>query len=314
MTPENLTVFIKQEAQSLGFIACGIATANPVPTPESARLYGWLQAGRHGEMGFMERHQALRLDPQVLAPGARSLIVVAFNYANAGQRPASGIARYACRPDYHPLIRARLRELMERIKAAGHPVNGRAFSDSAPLLERYWAWQAGIGWMGKNRMLITPGIGSWYLLGVLVTDLELQPDSPQVNRCGQCHRCLDACPGQALHETEGLDARRCIAYLTIEKRTPFNEEEQALCHQGGWLFGCDICQEVCPWNRFSQPADDPDFPTLPHLEHLDPRVFQTMTPDVFSDLTAGTALERTGLTALRRNSRALDVQTGTPRT
>lgn len=306
MTSDKLTAFIKQEALNLGFDACGIATAVPLPTLESDRFKAWLAEGFQGEMGYLERNLSKRLDPQELVPGARSLIVVTFNYSNKGQRPPSGIARYACRPDYHPLIRNRLYTLMDTIRAAGQPVNGRAFSDSAPLLERYWAQQAGLGWIGKNRLLIRPGVGSWFLLGVLVTDLTLVPDSPQESRCGSCRRCLEACPGQALDETKGLDARRCISYLTIEKKTPFEAFERSICAAGQWLFGCDTCQEVCPWNRFSQPAMEEAFPLLSKLVALDPATLKNMEPAAFTNLTAGTALERTGLACLQRNAQALE--------
>lgn len=306
MTPFELSAFVKREALNVGFSACGIALATPVQEAERRRFENWLSDGLHGEMTYLERNLSKRMDPRELVPGARSLIVVTLNYANDGQRPPSGIARYACRPDYHPFIRTRLRYLLDSIKAAGHPVNGRAFSDSAPLLERYWAQQAGLGWIGKNRLLIRPGVGSWLLLGVLVTDLELHPDSPQEDRCGRCHRCLDACPGQALDEIKGLNPKRCIAYLTIEKRTPLTTEEAAICAAGQWLYGCDSCQEVCPWNRFSQPADDPAFPLLENLVQLNPGNLKEMTASTFSNVALGTALERTGLTTLQRNGRALE--------
>lgn len=305
MTPADLTAFIKQEALNLGFDACGVAAATPVSPSEAARFNAWLAEGRQGEMRYLERNLSKRLDPVALVPGARSVIVVALNYATEGQRPASGIARYACRPDYHPIIRQRLRTLMERLEATGQPVRGRAFSDSAPLLERYWSHQAGLGWIGKNRLLIRPEAGSWFLLGLLVTDLELCADSPQPDRCGHCRRCLDACPGNALDETTGLDPRRCIAYLTIEKQSPLSDEERLICAAGQWLFGCDTCQEVCPWNRFSQPANDPAFPRLTKLEQLNLEALGEMTPATFASLAAGTALERTGLAALLRTKNAL---------
>jgi len=306
MTPSELTAFVKQEALNLGFSACGITQALSVPDHEQKLFHDWLAQGRQGEMTYLERNQGKRMDPRELVPGAKSLIVVTLNYANKGNRPASGIARYACRPDYHPLIRERLRTLLERIKETGQPLQGRAFSDSAPLFERFWAQQAGLGWIGKNRLLIRPGVGSWFLLGVLITDLELLPDSPQANRCGHCRQCLDACPGKALDEASGLDPRRCIAYLTIEKHRPFNADETSICAAGQWLYGCDSCQEVCPWNRFSQPSDDPSFPLLQELEALKPSKLMDMTPSTFATLTAGTALERTGLTALQRNYQALN--------
>jgi epoxyqueuosine reductase len=213
----------------------------------------------------------------------------------------TGIARYALFPDYHPLIRNKLHELLKSVNQQGLKVLGRAFADSAPVAERYWAEQAGLGWIGKNRQLILPGKGSWFLLGELVTDLALEYDKPGQSRCGSCRRCIEACPGKALDERLGLDARRCLSYLTIEKKGDFNEDEALLCGENKRFFGCDICQEVCPWNRFSMEQDHPDMQPIPDITGMDWSSLDTMTEETFNDLFEGTCLHRSGLKSLRRN-------------
>ncbi len=301
----ELTHFIKQEAIKLGFDACGIAPAHPLPPKEVAHYTNWLKQGYQGEMHYMERNLELRLDPVKLVPDAASVIVVALNYATFQPTSNPGIARYARRPDYHPFIRNRLQALLERIRETGLNVSGRAFSDSAPLAERYWAEQAGLGWVGKNHVVIVPGKGSWFLLGVLVISQPLRYDTPIPNRCGSCNRCIDACPSHALHKEGYLDARRCLSYLTIEKKGDFTSEQALLLREADCLFGCDCCQECCPWNRFSVEASDESFPLLRNLLELDMETLEYMDAETCHQTFHGTSLERTGWEALVRNLKAI---------
>jgi len=297
--------FIKLEAGKLGFDACGIAPAHPLPVETRKHYRQWLKQGYQGDMYYMERNLEIRLDPTKLVQGATSVIVVALNYDTLQPTSMPKIAKYARRPDYHPFIRERLHALLERIRETGVEVTGRAFSDSAPLSERYWAEQAGLGWVGRNNLLILPGKGSWHLLGALVITLPLSYDKPAKNRCGTCRRCIDACPSQALDTEKGFDARRCLSYLTIEKRGDFDPSQTALLEGNDSFFGCDRCQDSCPWNRFSGEATNPNYPLLPFLVNLDTNKLGQMDTDTFKGTFRGTSLERSGLDALVRNLKAI---------
>ncbi len=302
---KELSAFIKQVAGELGFDACGIALAHPLPHDVESQYIKWVHARNHGEMSYMERNAEVRFDPTKLVPGALSVIMVAFNYATSSPPSDIRVARYARRPDYHPLIRKKLNVLLNRIRERGIEVSGRAFSDSAPLAERYWAEQAGLGWLGRNHLLILPGKGSWYLLGALVTTLPLMPDTPSKNRCGHCSRCIDSCPGRAFDEEGSFNARHCISYLTIEKKGGFTPSEERRVQDGASLFGCDICQEVCPWNRFSEDQTRPEFPLLPVMDDLEKSNLTCMDAESFKRTFNGSSLERTGLEALLRNLSAI---------
>lgn len=258
-------------------------------------------------MDYMTKNSEKRYDPRLLVEGCRSIVVVALNYEPAvRQNPdAPQIATFAYGKDYHHLIRNKLRDLLKSINAQGEPVNGRAFTDSAPLAERYWANQAGLGWIGKNRQLILPGKGSKFLLGELLIDLDLEYDQPMKNRCGNCKRCLEACPTQALDQTDGLNANRCLSYLTIEKKGSFDATEQSLLKKSNRLFGCDICQDICPWNRFSNSNQTPEFKPKEGFLTLRKIDFERMSPEEFEDLFKYTCLERTGYEGLLRNLHAL---------
>lgn len=305
MDQKEIASFIKREATTLGFDACGIAPVHALPTSVRQHFLDWLKQGHQGDMHYMERNLELRLDPGKLVPDAASVIVVALNYATDHPTSTPTIARYARRPDYHPLIRERLQTLLERLKGTGIEVTGRAFSDSAPLAERYWAEQAGLGWVGKNHVLILPGKGSWFLLGALVITLPLHYDKPLPNRCGTCNRCINACPSQALHENGCLEATRCLSYLTIEKKGYFSAYEASLLKGSKYYFGCDRCQEVCPWNRFSKEAFDPNFPLLDFLEHTTLEALERMNAESFKQTFRGSSLERTGWEAFIRNFKAI---------
>jgi epoxyqueuosine reductase len=251
--PDNLAAPIKAEALRLGFSAAGIAPAGPASPAAVGACRRWLDAGMHGEMAYMARNAALREDPSGLLPGARSAVVVALNY----HRPEAGsIASYARGTDYHDVVRARLERLLDFVRERRPEVNGRVCVDTAPILERDLAARAGLGWVGKNTSLITPGVGSWFFLGELLLDIEIPPDEPIPDHCGSCRRCLDACPTAAFAGPGVLDARRCISYLTIELKGPI--PRQLRPQMGTLIFGCDICQAVCPHNKWQRATDDGD--------------------------------------------------------
>ncbi|RIL05885.1 MAG: tRNA epoxyqueuosine(34) reductase QueG [Proteobacteria bacterium] len=250
-------------ALALGFDRAGIAQLGP--TPESRRYPDWIARGRHGEMAWMERNVEPRVDPRALFEGARSALVVALVYDRAEPEPAPAraasatgrVARYAGGADYHDVMKERLRALGEALEAlAARPVRWRAYVDTGPLLERVVAAQAGLGWIGKNTCLIDPELGSFLFLGALVCDLELVPDAREPDHCGTCRACLDACPTDAFPEPYALDASKCLAYTTIELRGAIPEPLRA--PQGDWVFGCDVCQDVCPWNRRTRRTIPPD--------------------------------------------------------
>jgi epoxyqueuosine reductase len=297
--------YIKQQAYRLGFDACGIAAAHAVDSDQAIHYHQWLANHFNGEMEYLNRQVEKRLDPRKLVEGATSIICVALGYYHTGQFPSSSrtIARYALHNDYHSLIRHRLQLLLEQLRQLDATISGRAFCDSAPLLERYWAEQAGIGWIGKNQLLIIPGKGSWFLLGELIINRETQYDQPIPNRCGRCERCLNSCPTQALLPEKGLDARRCLSYLTIEKKTAFTEEEANWCIENETFFGCDRCQEVCPWNRFSQEQEDPTMQPLSLFLQSD--LLKGIDEAIGRKYWKGTCLERLNTYQFRRNLIAL---------
>jgi epoxyqueuosine reductase len=250
----------------------------------------------------MERNLDKRLDPHLLVEGCRTVVSVALNYSpSVLQLPtAPKVARFAYGLDYHALIRGKLNQLMDKIKEQGIPVMGRAFSDSAPILERYWAWKGGLGWIGKNQNLLLPGRGSYFLLGELLLDLELDYGKPMESRCGSCNKCIEACPTKAIDGT-CLDGRKCLSYLTIEKKGPFSVTESKLVSNNEWIFGCDICQEACPWNRFASTTTVTEFQPTEHFLELDETKFRKLNPASFQAYFSGTCLERTGLEGLQRN-------------
>lgn len=302
MTTTELSLFIRDQAIILGFDACGFAQAESLPPNEQLRIKTWLENGFHGEMSYMERHLEKRWDPRQLVEGCKSMMVVALNYYPfENQLPvAPKVARFAYGLDYHFIIRGKLNQLLERIRKQGVQVNGRAFSDSAPIMERYWAWKAGLGWLGKNQNLIMPGSGSYFLLGELLIDLELDYGKPMESRCGSCDKCLKACPTQAL-DGKQLDARLCLSYLTIEKKGPFSTEESKMVGENNWIFGCDICQEVCPWNRFASDHSIAELQPTDHFLNLDEIKLRKLNETSFKTYFSGTCLERTGLEVLLRN-------------
>jgi epoxyqueuosine reductase len=307
MTTADLSTFIKEQALRLGFDACGIAKADRISDEAAVGFHTWLQGKHQAGMDYMERNLEKRMDPRLLVEGCRSVIVVALNYEPVERRKPEKpqIAKFAYGLDYHDLIRSKLRRLLQIMNEQGPATHGRAFTDSAPVAERYWAAQAGLGWLGRNHQLILPGKGSTFLLGVLLVNIDLEYDTPVANRCGNCRRCLDACPSRALDGASGLDANRCLSYLTIEKRGSFNALETSLVEKNNCLFGCDLCLDACPWNRFSTGNETPELQPGAGFLNLGKEDFKRMTESEFSERFAGTCLERAGYEGLRRNLETL---------
>ncbi len=303
LTPSRLSAKIREKALALGFDACGFVPARPLEE-ERARLLSWLMQGHHAGMGYMARHVEERLDPSRLVPGSKSVIVVLLNYFPRKEMPAAPevprIARYAWGRDYHRVVRRKLKELLAWIDRELVPVRGRAFVDSAPLLERELARRAGLGWRGRNGLLLTRK-GSWFFLGELVVDLELAYDHEEVkDLCGTCTRCVEACPTGAILPQRTVDARRCLSYWTIEhKEETFPEEAPASFH--GWAFGCDICQEVCPWNSKAEPHRMPEFDPDERRITLTREEWRSLDEEGFRRLFAGTPVMRAGLQRMKRN-------------
>ncbi len=253
---------IKAWAQEMGFLACGFAKAERLNDHE-AQLDQWLANGFHGNMGYMENHKAMRLDPTLLVPGAKSVICLAYNYfpeTTPLQTNSSTpqIAKYAWGDDYHHVIKDKLFKLIDRIKTLHPAFEARAFVDSAPVMERQWAQRAGLGWIGKNSLLLRKGVGSFFFLAEIIGNLDLTPDEPLTDHCGDCTACIDACPTQAIVQPQVIDSTQCISYLTIEDKT-WPDERASEISTGSWAYGCDVCQDVCPWNRFSTPHKEPQF-------------------------------------------------------
>lgn len=293
--------FIKQEAKRLGFLDCGIAKAEFLEK-EAPRLEAWLNKGYHGSMQYMENHFDKRLDPTLLVDGAKSVISLSYNYyPEKRQRTDSyHIAKYAYGEDYHHVIKAKLKELLLSIQDKIGQVNGRAFVDSAPVLERAWAEKAGLGWNGKHTLLIQKQQGSFFFLAELIVDLELTYDLPfTTDHCGDCTKCIDACPTQAILPTNELDASKCISYFTIELKDQL--PNQYANQFEDWMFGCDICQDVCPWNRFSKPHQEPLFNPKEALLNHSKREWQEITEATFAEVFKKSAVKRTKYAGLQRN-------------
>lgn len=300
--PQQYASFLKHEAQRLGFSFVGIARAERMDT-EARRLEEWLQQGFHGKMAYMENHFDKRIDPRELVPGARSVVSLAYNYFTEKKQEdlaAPKLSMYAYGEDYHHVVKDKLRALLAALREQAGGVQGRCFVDSAPVLERDWARRSGLGWVGKNTLLIHPRAGSYFFLAELIIDLELEPDGPMKDYCGTCRRCIDACPTQAI-SPEGylLDASRCISYLTIELREAIPDEFAG--KMDNWMFGCDVCQDVCPWNRFSKPHAEPAFEPQPGLLSMTRQDWQELTEEVFGRVFGRSAVKRAKYEGLRRN-------------
>lgn len=296
------TDLIRAEALRLGFAFVGFAKAERMDE-EGRRLEAWLNQGMHGQMGYMERHFEKRIDPRKLVPGARAVVSLMYNYYPEEvqqDEEAPKISRYAYGKDYHFVIKHKLKSLMQFIQEEIGEVEGRVFVDSAPVMERDWARRAGVGWVGKNSLLINPKVGSYYFLAELILDLELSYDHPIKDYCGTCRRCIDACPTEAI-SPEGyvVDGSKCISYFTIELKEAIPEDYRGKFEN--WMFGCDICQEVCPWNRFAQPHQEPEFEPHPDLLAMSKSDWEEITEEVFREVFRKSAVKRTKYAGLRRN-------------
>jgi len=293
---------IKNEAQKLGFLFCGISKAEFLEE-EAPRLESWLKKNMHGEMQYMENHFDKRLDPRLLVDGAKSVISLGINYYTNNKQDdpnAPKISKYAYGIDYHTVIKDKLRQLLQIINEKIGEVGGRVFVDSAPVLDKAWAKKAGMGWIGKNSNLLNKKAGSFFFLAELIIDLELEYDiSPTLDHCGTCTNCIDACPTDAIVGPYIVDGSRCISYLTIELKNEIPQEFKG--KMDNWMFGCDICQDVCPWNRFSILNTEPAFNPHPELLHLKADDWQEITQDVFQKVFKNSAVKRTKFTGLKRN-------------
>ncbi|MCW0483404.1 tRNA epoxyqueuosine(34) reductase QueG [Gaoshiqia sediminis] len=302
MKSPGASIQIKQKARELGFLNCGISKADFL-ADEKNRLESWISHGMNGEMDYMTRNLDKRLDPRLLFDDAKSVISVLLNYFPSQKQEdpdAPVLSKYAYGTDYHFVLKDKLNELLSFIQTEIAPCNGRAFVDSAPVLDKAWAAKAGLGWIGKNTNLISVEHGSFFFIGELIVDLELEPDDKIVrNHCGNCTRCIDACPTKAIVAPYVVDARRCISYQTIELKGELDENLKGKFDNR--VFGCDICQDVCPWNLKSEPHHEPAFESHPKLLKLSHREWQEMNQPLFNELFRKSAVKRTKYSGLKRN-------------
>ena len=294
------TALIKAEASRLGFMSCGISKAGFLEE-EAHRLENYLKNNMHGEMKYMENHFDKRLDPTKLVEGSKSVISLLLNYfPEASQREGSyKISKYAYGTDYHFVIKDKLKDLLQYIQQEIGEVEGRAFVDSAPVLDKAWAAKSGLGWIGKNSNLLSKKAGSFFFVAELIVDLELEYDAPVTDHCGSCTACIDACPTDAIVEPYRVDGSKCISYFTIELKDQLPQEVKGKF--ADWMFGCDICQDVCPWNRFSKPHNEPLFNPHPELLSMTKKDWEEITEDTFRKVFKKSAVKRTKYSGLARN-------------
>lgn len=297
---EKHTKSIKSEAKRLGFLSCGVSKAGFLDD-EAPRLEKWLKNNMHGQMSYMENHFDKRLNPTLLVHGAKSVISLLLNYypSEFQNEESYKISKYAYGQDYHFVIKEKLKELLHFIQTEIGEVSGRAFVDSAPVLDKAWAAKSGLGWIGKNTNLITQKVGSFYFIAELIVDLELESDSPTTDHCGSCTACIDACPTEAIVAPYVVDGSKCISYFTIELKESIPTEMKGKFDD--WVFGCDVCQDVCPWNRFSKPHSEPLFQATPELLSFSKKDWKEITSAVFKEVFKNSALKRTKLEGLQRN-------------
>ncbi|NCT94266.1 MAG: tRNA epoxyqueuosine(34) reductase QueG [Chitinophagaceae bacterium] len=300
--PEFHTKLVKQFAAELGFFYCGIATARQLDE-DARRLENWLQKGMHGQMQYMENHFDLRIDPCKLVPGAKSVITLLKNYFPAKQQEndTPRISKYAYGNDYHDVIRAQLKTLLQQLSENIGEIHGRGFVDSAPVLERSWATHSGAGWIGKNGNLITKEQGSFFFIATLIVDIPLIPDPPFTkDYCGTCTRCIDACPTDAILPDKTINGSQCISYFTIELKEALIPDAMKGRFEN-WMFGCDTCQDVCPWNRFSRPHQEPAFEPIPAILNLSTAEWEDLSELQFREIFRNSPLKRSKYQGIRRN-------------
>jgi epoxyqueuosine reductase len=294
------TSFIKSEAQRLGFLSCGISKAGFLET-EAPRLEKWLKNNQNGKMSYMENHFDKRLDPTKLVDDAKSVVSLLLNYYPDNEQITDSfkISKYAYGQDYHFVIKEKLKELLTTIQTHIGAVSGRAFVDSAPVLDKAWAAKSGLGWIGKNGNLITQKVGSFYFIAELIIDLELDYDHPTTNHCGSCTACLDACPTAAIIAPYIVDGSKCISYFTIELKDNIPQEMKGKFND--WAFGCDICQDICPWNRFSKSHNEPLFNPNPEILLMSKKDWTEITEETFNSVFKNSPLKRTKFEGMKRN-------------
>lgn len=297
---QKYTNQIKTEANRLGFVSCGISKAQFLEE-EAPRLENWLKKGMQGEMSYMENHFDKRLDPTKLVPDSKSVISLILNYfpSEFQNEKSYKISKYAYGADYHYVIKDKLKQLLHFISEEIGEVNGRAFVDSAPVLDKVWAARSGLGWLGKHSNLLTKEVGSFYFISELIVDIDLEYDTPTTDHCGACTACIDACPTQAIVAPYIVDGSKCISYFTIELKNEIPSSYQG--QLDNWIFGCDVCQDVCPWNRFSISHQEPLFNPNPKLLSMDKKDWEDLTEDVFIHLSKNSAIKRTKFKGIQRN-------------
>jgi epoxyqueuosine reductase len=296
---QKITQRIKEKAIELGFMTCGISKVEFLEK-EATYLENWLKNGMHGNMSYMENHFDMRLDPSLLVDGAKSVISVLLNYypdEDLFKDKDLKISKYAYGTDYHFALKYKLKDLLKFVIDEVGDINARVFTDSAPIMDKAWAERSGLGWQGKNGMLISKQKGSFFFVGEIVLDVDLEYDNPTLNHCGTCTKCIDACPTDAIASANVIDGSKCISYLTIELKDEIIPKEFKN-QMEGWMFGCDICQDVCPWNKFSKPHTNPEFNPHPSLKDTE---WIELTDDIFRELFKKSPIKRTKLSGLKRN-------------
>ena len=295
----NYSQLIKKSAKNLGFLSCGISKAEFLEE-EAPRFEKWLNEQKHGQMAYMENHYDKRLDPRLLVPGAKSVVSLLLNYYTDEHQVggAPKISKYAYGTDYHFVIKEKLKQLFQILQEEIGEINGRVFVDSAPVMDKAWAGRSGLGWMGKNTNLINKKVGSFFFIAEMILDLKLDYDTPVTDHCGTCTACIDSCPTGAL-TPYNIDASRCISYLTIELKDQIPSEFQN--KMDDWSFGCDICQDVCPWNRFSKPHNEPLFEPRSELLEFTKKDWEELTETTFDIIFKNSAVKRTRYKGLKRN-------------
>jgi len=297
---EKYSQLIKAESKRLGFLSCGISKAEFLEE-EAPRLESWLNKNHHGQMTYMENHFDKRLNPKLLVDDSKSVISLLLNYFPSEEQNSDSykISKYAYGQDYHFVIKEKLKELLNTIQSQIGEVSGRAFVDSAPVLDKAWAAKSGLGWIGKNSNLITQKVGSFYFIAELIIDLELEYDYPTTDHCGTCTACIDACPTDAIVAPYVVDGSKCISYFTIELKDNLPIEMKGKFDD--WAFGCDVCQDVCPWNRFSKPHNEPLFNPNPELLSFSKKDWDEITNDTFNKVFKNSAVKRTKFEGFKRN-------------